>query len=487
MFLKLNKFVVNDKPEKRGHTYVQWSITVLGASVLVTIGFLIGWVSPMKKILQSDASPTGSPLSDTEVSAIASTLILTGIIGVVFCSYIAEVYGRKTAMLLIIALQMLCWIIKLVATHVAVIIVARVSAGIGYGGSYVVIPVYIREISQDSNRGLLVTLIMSTQHIGVLAIYAMGSYLNYHTTLWIALSFTTATFLLMLFVPESPAFLVKTGKLKEAAKNLATLRGFPVDDDIVQNEMNCLKDEDARFKSVESISIMAIIKNKAWFRGLLITQLIVCCVALNGTFGIVTYAWSIMKDAGVAVSPELQSFIVPILLMFGTIVPLSFVQKANRKTLLAGTFLTSGLAMGCMASALLAQRFGFAVPGWVLVLSIAVAVASYSAGIISVPTVVIIEMFRFQVRTKIMSPICMLTFGLVSIYLATFDPISNAFGLYTMFFISAGFNLLGAVIVLVWLPETKGRTVDQIEAMLLGNKVEHAPVDSGGLDNPSYS
>lgn len=172
------------------------------------------------------------------------------------------------------------------ATHVAVIIVARVSAGIGYGGSYVVIPVYIREISQDSNRGLLVTLIMSTQHIGVLAIYAMGSYLNYHTTLWIVLSFTTATFLLMLFVPESPAFLVKTGKLKvciydliyvtytnctykmllilsifqEAAKNLATLRGFPVDDDIVQNEMNCLKDEDARFKSVESISIMAISK-----------------------------------------------------------------------------------------------------------------------------------------------------------------------------------------------------------------------------------
>lgn len=63
----------------------------------------------------------------------------------------------------------------------------------------------------------------------------------------------------------------------------------------------------------------------------MITQLIVCCVALNGTFGIVTYAWSIMKDAGVAVSPELQSFIVPILLMFGTIVPLSFVQKANRK------------------------------------------------------------------------------------------------------------------------------------------------------------
>lgn len=74
--------------------------------MLVTVGFLIGWVSPTKKILMSDASPTGSPLTDTEMSAIASTMTLAAIAGVPACSYVGEAYGRKAAILVIIALQM---------------------------------------------------------------------------------------------------------------------------------------------------------------------------------------------------------------------------------------------------------------------------------------------------------------------------------------------------------------------------------------------
>lgn len=108
----------------------------------------------------------------------------------------------------------ICWIVKILATKAAVLIVARAIAGIGYGATYVVVPMYIREISQDSIKGLLGTLIMSAQHIGVLVMYAMGSYLNYHTTLWIVLCFAIATFLLILLIPESPAFLVKIGKFE---------------------------------------------------------------------------------------------------------------------------------------------------------------------------------------------------------------------------------------------------------------------------------
>ncbi|KAL0849480.1 hypothetical protein ABMA28_013759 [Loxostege sticticalis] len=473
MLFKFKKYVVSDKTEKHSHTYAQWSIAFLGASVLVTVGFLIGWVSPTKKILMSDASPTGSPLTDTEMSAIASTMTLAAIAGVPACSYVGEAYGRKAAILVIIALQMICWIIKLLATKASVLIVARAIAGIGYGATYVVVPMYIREISQDSIKGLLGTLIMSAQHIGVLVMYAMGSYLNYHTTLWIVLCFAIATFLLILLIPESPAFLVKIGKFEVATETLAFLRRLHVNDVSIQNEINYMKDEDTRYKSSESISFKSIVKNKVWLRAIVINLAICCCVAFNGVFGIVTYAWSIMKEAGLSVSPELQSFVVPILLIFGTIVPFAFVERAGRKPLLAGAFVTTGVSMVCLASALLAQRCGVAVPGWVIVLSIAVAVTSYSAGILTMPTIILNDMLRFHVRSKIMSPITIASLGVVSIYVAIFDPISNAFGLYSVFFISAGANFLGAVIVLMWLPETRGRTVEEIEAMLLGKKGDH--------------
>lgn len=59
--------------------------------------------------------------------------------------------------------------------------------------------------------------------------------------------------------------------------------------------------------------------------------------------------------------------------------------------------MTTGVSMVCLASALLAQRCGVAVPGWVIVLSIAVAVTSYSAGILTMPTIILNDMLRFQV------------------------------------------------------------------------------------------
>lgn len=143
-----------------------------------------------------------------------------------------------------------------------------------------------------------------------------------------------------------------------ATETLAFLRRLHVNDVSIQNEINYMKDEDARYKSSESISFKSIgeefwifgvfykwsdffmvllvsfdfsVKNKAWLRAIVINLAICCCVAFNGVFGIVTYAWSIMKAAGLSVSPELQSFVVPILLIFGTIVPFAFVERAGRK------------------------------------------------------------------------------------------------------------------------------------------------------------
>lgn len=71
---------------------------------------------------------------------------------------------------------------------------------------------YIKEISQDNMRGLLGSLLILMQNVGILAMYAMGSYLDYHTVLWIVLGIPIVTGVLMLKAPESPAYLVKIGK-----------------------------------------------------------------------------------------------------------------------------------------------------------------------------------------------------------------------------------------------------------------------------------
>lgn len=94
------------------------------------------------------------------------------------------------------------------------LLIARICCGIPAGGCFNVIPMYVKEISQDNIRGILGTLLILMQNIGILTMYAMGSYLDYYTVIWLALSIPVVTILLMLKAPESPAFLVQQGKFE---------------------------------------------------------------------------------------------------------------------------------------------------------------------------------------------------------------------------------------------------------------------------------
>lgn len=71
----------------------------------MSFGLEMGWVSPIAKLLQSDLSPTGGPISDTEMSWVASTLNLAAVVGVSIYAWIADKYGRKVGVIATAALQ----------------------------------------------------------------------------------------------------------------------------------------------------------------------------------------------------------------------------------------------------------------------------------------------------------------------------------------------------------------------------------------------
>ncbi|XP_028155917.1 facilitated trehalose transporter Tret1-like [Ostrinia furnacalis] len=456
---------------KTGHTYVQWLVTILVATTLLNYGLQNGWMSPMKKVLQSNDSPTGVPLTDSEVSWIASTMPITAVFGVSMYAYIADAYGRKIGVITMVIPQAICWIITLLSTHTAVLIVARIFAGLPAGGCFNLVPMYIKEISQDNIRGTLVALSMMSQSIGLLVMYAIGSYLNYYVVLWIVLCVPIiSTVLLVVIAPESPAFLVKKGKTEDAARTIAKLRGLDINSKIVQNEIDFMKNEEHHYQTMEHITFWSIFKNKAWRRGFILCMLIMTALDLNGAMSVMTYAWSIMTRSGVTVNPELQTLSVPIVMILGSFVAITFVERFGRKPLLSGAFAVTMVAWLCLGIVHILQENGVAIPGWVAVVSIVVSVWAYAAGILPVTYILLAEMFNFQVRAKLIG--CIVTYGWFTsaVQLAVYDPISNAFGAHTMFFIFAAINLAGALVVLIFVPETMGKSVEEIEKILLGNR-----------------
>ncbi|XP_026318297.1 facilitated trehalose transporter Tret1-like isoform X2 [Hyposmocoma kahamanoa] len=389
---------------KTGHTYLQWLLAILVNTTLLTFGLQFGWISATTKVLQSNDSPTG-PLTDTEISWVASTLSLSAAFGGPLYSVVADKLGRKIAVLAIIIPQTICWVIKILATNVATLIVGRAFAGLAAGGCFNVIPIYIKEISQDDNIGLLGSLFIMFQNIGIFLIYAIGPYLDYRTVILIALPVPVVTMAVMLKAPETPAFLVKVKRYEEAIATIALLRRLDINDKPVQNEFQCLRNEDVYFKSIPNVSLKTIWMHKPWRRGALLMTVMLNITAFNGCTSIITYASSIMVSSGVTLNPELQTLSFPVIMVLAAFVSMACIERFGRKTLSSIGLIGVAICLISLAIIIHLQCHGIFPPGWLTVACIILALAFYAAGICPVPYIMMSEMFNFQIRAKIIAMI----------------------------------------------------------------------------------
>lgn len=108
----------------------------------------------------------------------------------------------------------LSWLLKIVSPSTIYLIIARAISGFAAGGVFIVIPMYVKEISQDDIRGKLGSLIVLFQNIGIFIMYAIGAYVEYYTVMYISLALPLIVGLLMIKAPQSPLFLVKQGKIE---------------------------------------------------------------------------------------------------------------------------------------------------------------------------------------------------------------------------------------------------------------------------------
>lgn len=111
---------------------------------------------------------------------------------------------------------------KLTAIMPVTLIIARVIAGLAAGGCFIVVPVYIKEISQDTLRGALGSLNMTVCKLGVIFVYAVGMAASYNLNQVVYLAVSTVHVVLFCFMPESPNYLLKIGKEKVSIRHCFT-------------------------------------------------------------------------------------------------------------------------------------------------------------------------------------------------------------------------------------------------------------------------
>ncbi|KOB79263.1 Sugar transporter [Operophtera brumata] len=114
----------------------------------------MGWISPNKALLMGEHSPSKTSLSEEDVSWLASIMFIFAPIGVFLYGVAADKFGRKKALLCVSVPIALGWAVKLISMQPLALIGARALIGFGSGGGFVVCPLYVKEISEDSIRGM---------------------------------------------------------------------------------------------------------------------------------------------------------------------------------------------------------------------------------------------------------------------------------------------------------------------------------------------
>lgn len=226
--------------------------------------------------------------------------------GAVPAGKIADYFGRKLAMALTVIPFLVSWITLILTRDIIGVYAARFVGGMGSGAACVLVPVYIGEIAQASIRGRLGTFFPLLFSLGIVYSYVMGAYLSY-TIFNVSCCILSIIFLVIIvFLPESPMWLVHSEKKSEAVKVLKILRGFNYD---VKEEISTLQDESERMDAKRG-GIMDLIGTKAGRKAFVTCLGLMWFQQMSGIDAVLFYTVRIFQNAGSTIEPFVATIVI---------------------------------------------------------------------------------------------------------------------------------------------------------------------------------
>ncbi|XP_026750534.1 facilitated trehalose transporter Tret1-like [Galleria mellonella] len=437
-------------------------------------GTTIGWMSPMSLLLQSKDSPRQPPLTDIEISWIGSVPYLVCMMTDFLIGYIGDKIGRKVTMIFVSAMAAGCWIVKLSSTEFWAFVLARCMVGFPMAGAYVTCPLYTKEISEDSIRGSLGSLVILFHTTGNLFIYIIGDVFSYTTVLWICLALPTIHIVLFMMMPESPSYLVKRGKIQEAERVLAWLRCREEGDIIIKQELERIRQELKKDEESSKFVLKAILTDKILCRTFRIVMVICLGREICGAVPVLNFAGNIFAMAsegtGLVLTPNQQAMVLGAVQVAGSSFASSIVERSGRKPLLFITSLVSGLSMCTLASWFVARNFGLLAPAWLPVVTLCVCIFCDASGLQPISVILNGEMFSFKYRGTVMAATMASASIVAFLQMLFFKPLANSMGVHVAFYFFGIICLIAAVYVILVLPETRMRSVQEIQNKLKTKK-----------------
>ncbi|KPJ05554.1 Facilitated trehalose transporter Tret1 [Papilio xuthus] len=443
---------------------------------IVCHGCVMGFPAILLPQLRHPGSPLAVPKS-TE-SWIASVHSISMLLGYFLTPPIMERLGRKLAHYAVCIPFLVGWFMIVMAESVHVIIIGRILHGLSSGLLTTLRSVLIGEYTSPRNRGAFLTTISLAQAFGIFFVHLVGSLLSWRLTALVCAFFSYTSFIMTMFIPESPSWLVARGRFDECRAVFHWLRGDTEDDELEDMINTRIAYEKAivrkRCSGSESSRINKIwhtMTKKEFYKPIIL--MIHGNILMQFAGGTTMSAYSTVI-IGLLMGPGANAHFWMVFLdtqrIISNSVAVYVINRTKRRTMLFSTGALCVVSHLAIAAYVYARHEGIFVYDaiWLPALLINIQFFTVAVGMVPLPNVIAGEVFPLEHRS-ICGSISLMTGGsFMFVTLKTFPYLVDAGGLQGTYLLYAALLTYNLAVMWVLLPETRGKTLQQIEAEFRG-------------------
>ncbi|AVL78646.1 major facilitator transporter [Staphylococcus cohnii] len=430
-------------------------IFFLGALGGLLYGYDMGVISGALLFIKDDI-----PLNSFTEGLVVASMLVGAIFGSGASGPMSDRLGRRRVVFIIAIIYIVGALILALAPSMPVLVIGRLVIGLAVGGSTAIVPVYLSEMAPTEQRGSLSSLNQLMITIGILSSYLI----NYAFTpiegwRWMLGLAVLPSLILLIgvaFMPESPRWLLEH-RSEKAARDVMklTFKESEIDKEIADmKEINAISE-----------STWNVLKSP-WLRPtLIIGSVFALLQQIIGINAIIYYAPTIFSKAGLGNATSILGTVgIGTVNVLITIVAIMIIDKIDRKRLLViGNI---GMVASLLIMAILVWTIGIQSSAWIMVACLTLFIIFFGFTWGPVLWVMLPELFPMRARGAA-TGIAALVLSIGSLLVAQLFPIlTDVLSVEQVFLIFAAIGVCALIFVIKYLPETRGRSLEEIEADL---------------------
>ncbi|OWM89901.1 hypothetical protein CDL15_Pgr012538 [Punica granatum] len=449
---------------------------ILASTTSVLLGYDIGVMSGAVLFIQENLN-----ITSTQVEILVGSLNVVSLVGSLASGRTSDWLGRRYTVVLAASTFLIGALLMGLAPSFSFLMAGRLVAGIGVGYALMIAPVYAAEISPSLTRGFMASLPEVFINIGILLGYisnytlsGLQSDINWRLMLGLAALPAAAVVLGAMAMPESPRWLVTEGRIEEARQIL-------IKTSETEEEAQDRLEEMARAASLDPDK--AHRHGQGVWRELLLNpsrpvrRILIAAIGVNffmqasGNDAVVYYSPEVFRDAGIDNRQQLMgvTIIMGFVKTFFVFVSALFLDRFGRRPLLM--LGSAGMAISLTGLGMGSKFLGSSSSGkplWAIalcVVAVCADVSFFSIGLGPITWVYSSEIFPTRLRaqgTSLAISVNRLVSGAVAM---SFLSISREITFGGMFILLGGIMALATFFFYFFLPETKGKSLEEIEAL----------------------